>query len=90
MTPVEELVRLEDLAAKTDNTVLSTDAISCLQTYLIEVGLFCFSAKILCSLSGVGALAGHEGGPRSRGELLEPPCLREDGKSRDVPDRRRF
>eukprot|EP00891_Asterochloris_glomerata_P004432 jgi/Astpho2/4432/fgenesh1_pg.00067_%23_33_t len=32
----EELVRLEDLAAKTDNTVLSGDTISCLQTYLIE------------------------------------------------------
>ena len=86
----EELVRLEDLAAKTDNTVLSGDTISCLQTYLIEVSLFCFLTEILCSLSGVVAFAGHEGGPRFRGEMHELPGLRAASEPPCVPDRRRF
>ena len=42
MIDVEELVRLEDDAAKTDHTMLSIDTISYLQTYLIEVCLFGF------------------------------------------------
>ena len=87
---VEELVRMEDLAAETDHTVLSLDTVSCLQTYLIEVSLFCSTAEIICSLSGVTALAGHEGGSYSRGEMLALPGLRAAGKSPDVPDRRRF
>ena len=88
MIDVEELVRLEDDAAKTDHTMLSIDTISYLQTYLIEVCLFGSSAEINCSLSGVNALAGHEGDLRSRGETLELLGLTAAGKSPGLPDRR--
>ena len=51
MIAAEEFVRLEDRAAETDRTVLSVDTVSRLQTYLIEVGLFCLPAEIAGSLS---------------------------------------